>query len=124
MIVTEIWTETWAIVLGRQLVRGSQVFWRARGRGRGQLLQLRMKVVRMLRQHRRWQCGVWVFVLGHGRRVINTSGRGLPPGTAAAEGKRVITGQLPLATRLTRLLLAIAAERRHGGGNGEGSVLL
>lgn len=26
MIVTEIWTETWAIVFGRQLVRGTQVF--------------------------------------------------------------------------------------------------
>jgi hypothetical protein len=68
----------------------------------------------MLRQHWRWQSADGTSAFRHWRWMVNTSRRGLPPGAAATEGKRVITGQLPFATGLARLLLAIAAERRHG----------
>ena len=72
-----------------------------------------LMLLRELRRYRRWETASRIFAFGHGRRVVNTSRRGLPPGAAATEGKRVITGQLPFATGLASLLLAIAAERRH-----------
>jgi hypothetical protein len=82
------------------------------------MLMLVLMLLRMLCQHRRWQRGIPIsaFVFGHWRWVVDTPGCRLPPGAAATEGKRVITGKLPLATRLARLLLSIAAEWRHGGG--------
>lgn len=78
-----------------------------------------MMLLRVLCQQGRGERGtaiaIGVFAFGHGRRVVDAPGCRLPPGTAATEGKRVVTGKLPLATRLARLLLAIAAQRRHGG---------
>ena len=50
--------------------------------------------------------------------MVNTPRRGLSPGAASTEGKRVITSQLPLPTGLTGLLLSIATKGRHGDEGG------
>jgi hypothetical protein len=105
--VAQVWTETGVVGL-------SGMRWRV------EMIRRDCGVARSplwLCQHRRRQSRSG-FVFGHGRRVVNTPRRGLSPGAASTEGKRVITSQLSLPTGLTGLLLSIATKGWHGDEEG------
>jgi hypothetical protein len=69
----------------------------------------------MLCRHWRWETASNIFALGHWRWVVNTSRSSCSSCASTTKRICVVAGQLPLATRLARLLLAIAAEWRHAG---------